>query len=59
VPFPADHAPLAGLLATTKLKLPNCILLRTALDQRAALATYDDRLRPVAIDHGVPVLPAP
>jgi predicted nucleic acid-binding protein len=58
VPFPRSAAhTLARLRVDTGLKLPDCIVLLTALDQRGTLATFDDRLRRAALDQGVPVQP--
>jgi predicted nucleic acid-binding protein len=58
VAFPAGAAErMAQLRVDTGLKLPDCIVLLTALDQRGALATFDDRLRRAALDEGVPVQP--
>jgi predicted nucleic acid-binding protein len=58
VPFPAGAAQtLARLRVDTGLKLPDCLVLLTALDQRGTLATFDDRLRRAALDQGVPVQP--
>jgi len=56
VPFPLGAAQhLAQLRVDTGLKLPDCIVLLTALHQRGILATFDDRLRRAALDQGVPV----
>lgn len=55
-PFPPGSARgLAELRATTGLRLPDCIVLFTALDLRATLASFDDRLRRAATDRGVQV----
>ncbi|HEY6795381.1 MAG TPA: type II toxin-antitoxin system VapC family toxin [Kineosporiaceae bacterium] len=43
--FPADAAvTLAELGAQTLLKMPDCCVLLSALDRRARLASFDDRL---------------
>jgi predicted nucleic acid-binding protein len=47
---------LAGLRASTGLKLPDCCALLVAEAQGAALATFDDRLARVARSRGVAVL---
>lgn len=53
VPFrPGSARALAGL-RVTGLKMPDCIVLLTALNHRAALATFDDRLGRAATDQGV------
>jgi predicted nucleic acid-binding protein len=54
---PLDEAMrLAGLRASTGLKLPDCCALLVAEAQGAALATFDDRLARVARSRGVAVL---
>lgn len=50
-------ARLAVLRATTRLKLPDCVVLDTARQSGAALATFDDTLRAAAADHGVRTVP--
>jgi predicted nucleic acid-binding protein len=58
VPFPLGAAKiLARLRVDTGLKLPDCIVLLTAMDQKCTLATFDDRLRRAAPDLGTPVKP--
>ena len=58
MPFPLGAAQhLAQLRVDTGLKLPDCIVLLTALHQRGILAIFDDRLRRAALDQGVPVQP--
>ena len=43
--FPADAAvTLAELRAQTLLKMPDCCVLLSALDRRARLASFDDRV---------------
>jgi len=55
-PFPPGTArTLAGLRVTSGLKLPDCIVLLTALEHRAVLASFDNRLRRTAALHGVEV----
>ena len=50
----------ARLRAETGLRLPDAIVLETALNQRArAVATFDERLAARAADHGLEVLGAP
>jgi predicted nucleic acid-binding protein len=46
---------LAHLRTETHLKMPDCCVLLSALDQRARLATFDDRLVKAARDQGVDV----
>ena len=47
--FPDDTAArLAGLRATTNLKMPDCCVLLASEDARARLATFDDRLAAAA-----------
>ncbi len=56
------HPPMrwAQLRAATGLRLPDAIVLDTALNQRArAVATFDERLAARAADHGLEVLGAP
>jgi predicted nucleic acid-binding protein len=52
-----DAAPagLAGLRASTGLKLPDCCVLLAAEQVRGGLATFDDRLAAAARERGVPV----
>ena len=54
--FP-DGSPvvLAQLRAETLLKMPDCCVLLSALDQRARLASFDARLVEVARNRGVDV----
>ncbi|MET0864138.1 MAG: PIN domain-containing protein [Nakamurella sp.] len=52
---PGSARTLAELRATSGLKLPDCIVLHTALEQRAVLASFDNRLRRTAALHGVQV----
>lgn len=54
--FPQGSAVmLAELRAETHLKMPDCCVLLSALDQQARLASFDDRLVKVAQDRGVNV----
>ncbi|MEI4272486.1 PIN domain-containing protein [Klenkia sp. LSe6-5] len=55
-----DGAPLrlAELRVRTGLKLPDCCVLDVALQRRAALATFDDRLARVARGMGLDVVGA-
>ena len=54
--FPEGAAvTLAQLRAETLLKMPDCCVLLSALDQRARLASFDDRLIEVAHARGVNV----
>jgi predicted nucleic acid-binding protein len=56
-PFPWNAAPaLARLRVNTGLKLPDCCVLLTAMDRRATLASFDERLLAAAISRGIPVL---
>ena len=52
-----DRSPvvLAQLRAETLLKMPDCCVLLSALDQRARLASFDARLVEVAKARGVDV----
>jgi rRNA-processing protein FCF1 len=47
---------LARLRVNTGLKLPDCCVLLTAMDRRATLASFDERLLAAAISRGIPVL---
>ncbi|HET7388437.1 MAG TPA: PIN domain-containing protein [Nocardioidaceae bacterium] len=49
---------LAELRASTRLRLPDCCALDVALNTRASLATFDDRLRRAATARGIAVIPA-
>lgn len=49
---------LAQLRAETALKMPDCCVLLSALDQRSRLATFDDRLIKAAHARGVDVVTA-
>ena len=51
----ADDVGLAELRATTALRMPDAVVLYTALKLQAALATCDDQLARLAKDHGVVV----
>ena len=56
LPFPQGSAvTLAQLRAETLLKMPDCCVLLSALDQQARLASFDDRLVKVAQTRGVDV----
>jgi hypothetical protein len=46
---------LAQLRAETVLKMPDCCVLLSALDQQARLASFDDRLVKAALARGVDV----
>jgi predicted nucleic acid-binding protein len=46
---------LGELRATTKLKMPDCCVLYTAEQHRAAIATFDDRLAARASDLGLSI----
>ena len=48
---------LAELRATTRLKLPDCCALATALRETAPLATFDSTLAAVATSLGIRVYP--
>jgi predicted nucleic acid-binding protein len=57
LPFPPHTAlTLARLRVDTGLKLPDCCVLLTAQDQRATLASFDDRMTRAATGR-VPVHP--
>jgi predicted nucleic acid-binding protein len=49
---------LAKLRVSTKLKLPDCCALDTAMTATTPLATFDDALANATRQHGVTVLPA-
>lgn len=54
--FPEGSAvTLAQLRAETLLKMPDCCVLLSALDQQARLASFDDRLIKAAQARGVDV----
>jgi predicted nucleic acid-binding protein len=54
VPLPPGAARgLAELRALHGLKMPDCCVLLTAMDHRAALASFDDQLRRLALIHGL------
>ncbi len=57
-PFPPDAPSVLARLRCTGLKMPDCCVLLTALDQRAAVASFDDRLLRAAAEHDVPVVSA-
>jgi predicted nucleic acid-binding protein len=57
VPIGAEApAVLAGLRASTGLKLPDCCVLMAAEQVEAGVATFDDRLAGAARTRGVKVL---
>lgn len=49
---------LALLRAGSNLKLPDCCVLLAAEQSQGAIATFDDRLANVAINHGFRVHPS-
>lgn len=51
----SDALPLAELRATTRLRMPDAVVLHTALTHGAAIATTDVRLARIAREHGVAV----
>jgi predicted nucleic acid-binding protein len=51
----AAPAVLAGLRATTGLKLPDCCVLLAAEQVDGSVATFDDRLAAAARDRGIKV----
>ena len=53
VPFPPGAAGDLAILRTTGLTMPDCCVLLTAINQQAALASFDDQLRRAALIHGV------
>jgi predicted nucleic acid-binding protein len=54
--FPQGSAvKLAQLRAETALKMPDCCVLLSALDQKARLASFDDRLVKAAQARGVDI----
>lgn len=60
VPLGEDAAVrLAQLRATTRLKLPDCCVLLAAEDVRAAVASFDDRVRRAARSRGIRVVRIP
>ena len=52
----SSAATLAQLRAETMLKMPDCCVLLSALEQRARLASFDDRLIKVARARGIDVI---
>ena len=52
----ADMARLAALRAASRLKMPDAIVLHTAMIASASIATFDAALRRAAFAHGVPVI---
>ena len=50
-----DAVGLAEMRATTALRMPDAVVLYTAVKLQAALATCDDQLARLAKDHGVVV----
>lgn len=48
---------LAELRATSRLKLPDCCVLDTAISNDASLATFDSTLATAARQRGIAVLP--
>jgi predicted nucleic acid-binding protein len=48
--FPPDAPTVLAELRCTGLKMPDCCVLLTALEQRAAVASFDERLRRAAAD---------
>ena len=52
---PSAAMDLATIRAETGLKLPDCCVLQAAEKERAALATFDDRLARVALARGTRV----
>ncbi|WP_437583634.1 PIN domain-containing protein [Paramicrobacterium sp. CJ85] len=55
-PGPRSAARLAKLRVESGLKLPDCCVLDTALENDASLATFNARLSTVATEFGVHVL---
>jgi predicted nucleic acid-binding protein len=55
VPFPVRAALLLAQLRATGIKMPDCCVLMTAMEIGATLASFDDRLRRAATDHGITV----
>ncbi len=54
--FPPDAArTLAGLRVDTGQKMPDCCVLLTALERRASIASFDDRLLLAAAKLGLPI----
>ncbi|MDL9979014.1 type II toxin-antitoxin system VapC family toxin [Microbacterium sp. ASV49] len=48
-----DVVPLAELRARSRLRMPDAVVLHTAIRERAAIATTDARLARIAREHGV------
>lgn len=58
LPFPAtDAVRLARVRARFALKMPDAVVLHTALDAAGALATFDDALASAARTAGIRALP--
>lgn len=54
IEFPSETAlRLAGLRASTKLKMPDCCVLLAAEHSQARLASFDDRLVAAAMTRGL------
>jgi predicted nucleic acid-binding protein len=55
LPFGQSAAPwLAHVRANTTLRLPDAVVLHTAEDQRALIATFDTKLTQAAAARGIP-----
>jgi predicted nucleic acid-binding protein len=52
-PFPPNAARTLARLRVTGVKMPDCCVLLTALDQDAAVASFDERLRRAAREQGI------
>lgn len=48
-----DIAPLAELRARSRLRMPDAVVLHTAIRERATIATTDARLARIAGEHGI------
>ena len=56
-PFPPDSSRILARLRSAGIKMPDCCVLLTALHHRATVASFDERLLRVAVQHSIPVLP--
>lgn len=56
-PFPPDSSRILAGLRCAGIRMPDCCVLLTALHHRATVASFDERLLRVAVQHSIPVLP--
>lgn len=58
VPLTVDAGALARQRATARVRMPDAVVLRLAIDTSAAVATFDAALAAAAVDAGVEVVGA-